>query len=53
MLARPPIMRHEKNYHGLMENILSSLGIAQNEYKGWFARHLIDPKPLLKALELL
>jgi len=132
MLARPPIMRHEKNYHGLMENILSSLGatsqkwafasrccgtfltvarpevvtpmvneiidgakqakadciitscamchlnlevrcslkekvpilhfseilsmafgIAQTEYKGWFARHLIDPKPLLKALELL
>ena len=132
MLARPPIMRHEKNYHGLMENILASLGaapqkwafssrccgtfltvarpevvtpmvneiidgakqaqadciitscamchmnlevrcslkdkvpvlhfseilsmalgIAQNEYKGWFARHLIDPKPVLKALELL
>ena len=28
MLARPPSMRHEKNYHGLMEKILSSLGAA-------------------------
>jgi heterodisulfide reductase subunit B len=26
MLARPPAMRHEKNYHGLMENILFALG---------------------------
>ena len=26
MLARPPAIRHETNYHGLMENILSSLG---------------------------
>jgi len=26
MLARPPEMRREKNYHGLMENVLSSLG---------------------------
>ena len=131
MLARPPIMRHEKNYHGLMEKILASLGaapqkwsfssrccgtfltvarpefvtpmvneiiqgattanahciitacamchmnlevrctlkqkvpilhfseilslalgIGKTEYKGWFARHLVDPKPLLKALEL-
>ena len=26
MLARPPAIRHEKNYHGLMERILSSLG---------------------------
>jgi heterodisulfide reductase subunit B2 len=26
MLARPPAMRRMKNYHGLMENILSSLG---------------------------
>lgn len=132
MLARPPLMRHERNYHGLMEKILASLGatpqkwsfssrccgtfltvarpevvtpmvneiirgakaasadciitacamchmnlevrctlkqkvpvlhfseilslalgIGETEYKGWFARHLVDPKPLLKALELL
>ncbi len=26
MLARPPEMRHNPNYHGLMENILQSLG---------------------------
>jgi heterodisulfide reductase subunit B len=26
MLARPPAMRREKNYHGLMERILSALG---------------------------
>jgi heterodisulfide reductase subunit B len=131
MLARPPIMRHEKNYHGLMEKILSSLGatpekwsfssrccgtfltvarpevvtpmvneiiagakdagadciitacamchmnlevrcnlkekipvlhfseilslalgIGKDEYRGWFSRHLVDPKPLLKALDL-
>jgi heterodisulfide reductase subunit B len=26
MLARPPSLRHETNYHGLMEKILSSLG---------------------------
>jgi heterodisulfide reductase subunit B len=26
MLARPPAMRHMKNYHGLMEKILSGLG---------------------------
>ncbi len=26
MLARPPIMRHEPNFNGLMENILRSLG---------------------------
>jgi heterodisulfide reductase subunit B len=29
-----------------------ALGIGKTEYKGWFARHLVDPKPLLKALEL-
>lgn len=131
MLARPPIMRHEKNYFGLMEKILSNLGakpekwsfssrccgtfltvarpevvepmvneiiqgainaradcivtacamchmnlevrcslkekvpilhfseiislalgIGKSEYKGWFSRHLVDPKPLLKALDL-
>jgi heterodisulfide reductase subunit B len=126
MLARPPIMRHEKNYFGLMEKILTNLGaspekwsfssrccgtfltvarpevveiiqgaidakadcivtacamchmnlevrcslkekvpilhfseiislalgIGKSEYKGWFSRHLVDPKPLLKALDL-
>jgi len=26
MLSRPPIMRREKNYYGLMEKLLSSLG---------------------------
>jgi heterodisulfide reductase subunit B2 len=26
MLARPPVMRYEKNYHGIMERILSNLG---------------------------
>jgi heterodisulfide reductase subunit B2 len=26
MLARPPIMRYEKNFHGIMEKVLSSLG---------------------------
>lgn len=26
MLARPPDLRHEKNYHGLMEKLLSSYG---------------------------
>ena len=131
MLARPPIMRHEKNYFGLMEKILSNLGasaakwsfssrccgtfltvarpevvepmvneiirgainakadcivtacamchmnlearctlkekvpilhfseiislalgIGKSEYSGWFSRHLVDPKPLLKALDL-
>jgi len=26
MLARPPALRFEKNFHGLMENILTSLG---------------------------
>lgn len=131
MLARPPIMRHEKNYFGLMEKILINLGansekwsfssrccgtfltvarpevvepmvneiirgaidaradcivtacamchmnlevrcslkekvpilhfseiislalgIGKSEYRGWFSRHLVDPKPLLKALNL-
>lgn len=131
MLARPPIMRHDKSYYGLMEKILSNLGaraekwpfssrccgtfltvarpevvepmvneinrgaieagadcivtacamchmnlevrcslkervpilhfseiislalgIGKNEYKGWFSRHLVDPKPLLRALNL-
>jgi heterodisulfide reductase subunit B len=26
MLANPPEMRHEKNYHGLMESVLEQLG---------------------------
>ena len=131
MLARPPIMRHEKNYYGLMEKILSdlgaqagkwsfssrccgtfltvarpeivepmvneiikgaidaradcivtacamchmnlevrcslkkkvpilhfseiislALGIGRSEYQGWFSRHLVDPKPLLRAMNL-
>jgi len=131
MLARPPILHHEKNYFGLMEKIIScfgatpqkwsfssrccgtfltvarpevvtpmvneiilgakmakadcivtacamchmnlevrcslkekipimhfseiislALGLGKSEYKGWFSRHLVDPKPLLKALEL-
>lgn len=26
MLSRPPVMRHEKNFHGLMEKVLLSLG---------------------------
>ena len=35
------------------EIISLALGIAKSEYKGWFSRHLVDPKPLLKALDLL
>ncbi len=133
MLASPPALRREKNYHGLMEKILASLGAtpitwpfssrccgtfltvarpevvtpmvneiiegamnasadcivtacamchlnlevrntlknkipilhfseilslgmglgATAEHKGWFSRHLVDPRPLLKALHLL
>jgi len=133
MLARPPVLRDEKNYHGLMEKILDSLGATplrwgyssrccgtfltvarpevvtpmvneiiqgainaradcivtacamchmnlevrstlkqqvpilhfseilslamglggKDEHKGWFARHLVDPRPLLKAIHLL
>ena len=132
MLARPPVMRHDKNYHGLMEKILTSLGatsikwayssrccgtfltvarpdvvtpivneiiqgalrsgadcivtacamchmnlevratlkqkipilhfseiislalgLGKKEQKNWFARHLVDPRPLLKAIDLL
>ena len=133
MLARPPALNHEKNYHGLMEKILASLGAAPlkwgyssrccgtfltvarpevvtpmvneiiqgalgaeadcivtacamchmnlevrstlkervpvlhfseilslalglggtDEHKGWFARHLVDPRPLLKGMHLL
>lgn len=26
MLARPPVMRHHKNYHGIMERIITGLG---------------------------
>ena len=132
MLARPPVMKHEQNYHGLMEKILASLGAtplkwsyssrccgtfltvarpdvvtpmvneiiqgalqaeadcivtacamchmnlevratlerkipvlhfseiislalgpSKQAQKNWFARHLIDPRPLLKAVDLL
>jgi heterodisulfide reductase subunit B len=132
MLARPPVMRHDKNYHGLMEKILASLGatpikwayssrccgtfltvarpdvvtpivneiiqgalraeadcivtacamchmnlevratlkpkipvlhfseiislglgLGKKEQSSWFARHLVDPRPLLKAIDLL
>jgi len=133
MLARPPALNHEKNYHGLMEKILASLGAdplnwgyssrccgtfltvarpevvtpmvneiiqgainaradcivtacamchmnlevrsnlheqipvlhfseilslalglgGKKEHQGWFARHLVDPRPILKALHLL
>jgi heterodisulfide reductase subunit B len=34
------------------EIISLALGIGKSEYKGWFSRHLVDPKPLLKALDL-
>jgi len=132
MLARPPALRREKNYHGLMEKVLASLGatpikwsyssrccgtfltvarpdvvtpivneimtgavkaeadcivtacamchmnlevratlkpklpvlhfseiislalgLGKKEQKNWFARHLVDPRPLLKAIDLL
>ena len=131
MLARPPALRHEKNYHGLMEKVLSSLGAVPLQWayasrccgtfltvarpdivtpmvdeiiegarqvradcivtacamchlnlevrctlkdkvpvlhfseimslalglggkrqKGWFARHLVDPRPLIKTMHL-
>lgn len=32
MLARPPEMRFEKNYHGLMERILSSVGAVPRQW---------------------
>jgi heterodisulfide reductase subunit B len=133
MLARPPALNHEKNYHGLMEKMLQSLGATalkwgyssrccgtfltvarpevvtpmvneiiqgainaradcivtacamchmnlevrttleekmpvlhfseilslalglggMEEHKSWFARHLVDPRPFLKAMHLL
>jgi hypothetical protein len=34
------------------EIISLSLEIAKSEYKGWFSRYLVHPKPLLKALNL-
>lgn len=131
MLARPPLMRYEKNYYGLMEKILTTLGatairwsfssrccgtfltvarpeivrpmvneiiqgavnahadcivtacamchmnleircslkekipilhfseiislalgIGKSHYRRWFSRHLVDPRPLLRALNL-
>jgi len=132
MLARPPALRHERNYSGLMEKILSSLGatplnwryssrccgtflsvtrpdivtpmvneivgdaldagadcittacamcqlnlevrctlkdkvpilhfteilslalgLGKGEHKGWFSRHLVNPKPVLRAIDSL
>ena len=130
MLARPPALRHEDKYHGLMEKILASLGatpldwpftsrccgtflavarpdvvttmvdeinrgaksvgaeciitacamchlnlevrcslkqkiptlhfseilslaLGTKEHKGWFSRHLVDPRPLLKSKGLI
>ena len=132
MLARPPVLNRGKNYHGLMEKILASLGatpikwayssrccgtfltvarpdvvtpivneiihgalradadcivtacamchlnlevratlkqkvpvlhfselislalgLGKKEQRNWFARHLVDPRPLLKAIDLL
>ncbi|MFC1867532.1 heterodisulfide reductase-related iron-sulfur binding cluster [Thermodesulfobacteriota bacterium] len=132
MLAHPPTLKHEKNYHGLIEKILTSLdaealrwghssrccgtflsvarsdivtnmvnrivggaikagadciitacamcqmnlevrcnlkqqipilhfseilalalGLGKDKQKGWFSRHLVDPKPFLKAINLL
>lgn len=132
MLARPPAMRHEKNYYGLMEKALARLGaspidwsfssrccgtfltvakpeivtpmvnqivqgavdakahaivtacamchmnlevrcslkekvpilhfsellslafgLGKNQYRRWFSRHLVNPRPLLKAIDLM
>ena len=123
MLARPPALRHEKNYHGLIEKIMASLGatpvnwayssrccgtfltvarpdivtpmvndiiegavqasamchmnlevrcslkekvpvlhfsevlslalgLGGKKQKGWFSRHLVDPRPMLKKIHL-
>ena len=130
MLARPPVMSREKNYYGLMEKILSSLGaepllwgyasrccgtflsvarpdvvrpmvnnialgaketgadcivtacamchlnleircdlrepvpifhfsellslaLGEDDHKGWFSRHIVDPEPLLRSKGLI
>ena len=130
MLARPPALRHEEKYHGLMEKILASLGakplswpylsrccgtflsvarpkvvtemvneinrgakdigadciitacamchlnlevrctlkqkiptlhfsevlslgLGNTEHRGWFSRHLVDPRPLLRSMGLI
>jgi heterodisulfide reductase subunit B2 len=37
MLARPPAMRHEKNFYGFMEKVLSSMG-AETLYWGSLSR---------------
>ena len=34
MLSRPPEMRHEKNFHGLMEKVLSSIGAEPLRWAG-------------------
>jgi heterodisulfide reductase subunit B len=35
------------------EIISLALGLGKKEQKSWFARHLVDPRPLLKAIDLL
>ena len=35
------------------EIISLALGSDKQAQKNWFARHLIDPRPLLKAIDLL
>jgi len=30
-----------------------SLALGTEEYKGWFSKHLVDPRPLLKAKGLI
>ena len=34
------------------EIISLALGIGKSECKGWFSRYLVNPKPLLKELNL-
>ena len=35
------------------EIISLALGLGKKEQKSWFARHIVDPRPLLKAIDLL
>jgi heterodisulfide reductase subunit B len=30
-----------------------ALGLGEKKQKGWFSRHLVDPRPLLKTMHLL
>jgi heterodisulfide reductase subunit B len=34
------------------EIISLALGIGKRYHKGWFSRHLVDPRPLLRSLDL-